>query len=306
MRLGKFTQIRPVNTGNIVQLVKLHFPLEIDLTNHTFVSAYNAGGFQKLRAEAREYLTKPDTVNRISSIVNFLDSEDSTLNPTNIGVSLLPPEAVMRLAYVLSWIDNTYLFTKEGKLRAKYESYGQGTYDAVQLEFPEIMKSDLLALYLLPGRYPEYRRLLGWLYKLLSLMLEVGTGKTNNILPRSIKDLENPKRPAYKLFKGRILFPSHMHAADPPKVEDDTTPVTSTTENSDNTLIAGQDLAQMIDIVKPKVLSPRPVARPNYPDISFGTTSNTSGIVDVQMDLETRKALKGRVLKIDLEGGQDE
>lgn len=269
--LGKFTQVRPANFGNVLQLAKRHIP--ILSPNQTISFHSKDDSFAKIRETARKYLAEKSTRNRIDIITDWL--LDPQGSPATQGTQLnnWPDRDLLLCAETFSWLPGTPVLDE-----AALGPLKDYTTSPSKLEFDVKIRLDLLALFINPGLYPDYRRFLASLLKLCSIVMEdpkpLNGFAKDVIFPEDSVEEEEKKGQIIlgsrldKFMRARLLFPPLLRADPHPGYPDEGGTITSATGD----ITSGQILVQADELLQAEAMLEVGLKRPKIPAISVALT----------------------------------
>lgn len=223
MDLARFTQIRPVQSGNSFELAKRHFRLEIPKEREGFLQHLERATFAQLGMLALEHLQDGKVIERANLCLNRL-SEGSQADGLGEEVGIeLPPADVLQYAYRIAFAFPE-LTNSKGTMLPEYEGSEIDHPRSLEARFPVRLTYDLIALYLTPGVLAEYRAWLSILFRLCAIF---ESGYTiENVVKALIEmkgvtnlGLAEPGQPEFaarRFFYGRVLMPREFKADLPP------------------------------------------------------------------------------------------
>lgn len=207
-KLAKFTQIRPVTSMALPEITGRHVGIIDGETGFKFADSRSMT-FIERQKQARVHLAGPPFALRAAAATRFLNGEVLEIETTGTGLTAVPRVGVCQTASILVWINSADTTTSERLAGANFAPAARG-----DLEFPAIWRADLLALVLLPGLYPDYRRFLAMLLRLCIITAREFTTSTGLIdFAQQVTD----GRPAAgsllaRVLAARLLFPSWIVA----------------------------------------------------------------------------------------------
>lgn len=217
---ARFTNLRPAEAKPVDRLRALHTPLYAQSEASAFRDSIIAAGLPAGIALAAARIANPDFAAR---------AEYAVRGDLGSGSSPLGAPSFVALARVLVRAKGKTLAGEVGRgelspdLAAHIAATGSSTAAA-----PTLVSDDLLSLYLVPGAFSDYRRLLGWLLKLSRLVSESGQSLGQQLLPSPaaiVDDLHGPWPDNMApfvwdmLLVRRILLPAGVAYRRPPAAD---------------------------------------------------------------------------------------
>lgn len=265
MDLFKLTQIRPVQAGNALELVKNHFRLTLPSYGPDFIVKAGELPFQEIRKEALGYLQSGRTTRRAESILSFLSGLSADYDADVFEPDAAPDENCMRYAYVLSSAFPDIFDETTGKIREEFSGDGLEPDSFGDYDFPAVLLADLIALLLHPGVLPQYRR---WLSMMVRIHQTRASGVSFADLWASASQKERAAAPVsgtplYRFLHGKVLMPAEYRADAPPQPER-----TEDVPAPSDHLLAGQAVPQLYDALNTTALPATRRKRAEIPDFA--------------------------------------
>ena len=206
--IAKFTQIRPATSMSLPEIIARHVVIVEGLTGVAFADTRNLA-FVERQKQARTHLMSAIFVQRAAATTRFLNREVPEVEMTGTGLLAVPEATVCRTANILTWIDRVASIAPSQLTGATI-----GTTALNDLQFPAIWRADLLALLILPGLYPDYRRFLAMLLRVCTIVAReqsVGAGAID-FAQQLVDGQPSPGSLLARILAARLLFPSWIVA----------------------------------------------------------------------------------------------
>lgn len=273
MDLARFTQIRSVQSGNSFELAKLHFRLEIPKDRAYFLAKLGEVSFAQLCDLALRYLQSEKVVQRANLAMERLSSGNH-LDRLGEDIGLeLPPVDVMQYVYRIAY-NFPDLVNDKGMVLKKFQGSEVDTLKSLKAVFPPELTYDLIALYLNPGVFAEYRTWLSMLFKLCSILesgstiahIVSGVREVKGVSGLHLAQQGTRAFVARRFFHGRVLMPGVFKA--------DLPPVMAPTMSEDaDSLHSTNRTGQLHDQLDGSVNAPRDYALAPVPHMEVGLTT---------------------------------
>lgn len=215
---ARFTNLRPVEVKPVDQLRERHTPLFAAAETSPFLASIVAARLPAAVVPAAARIANPDFALRAAYVQQ--GGTGSAFPPAMFG-----GPALVALARLLARADAEALRVEvqRGELMPALAGQIAQAGGQTPVASGTIIQDDLLSLYLVPGAFPDYRRILGFLLKLTRLVKDSGKSLDQLLLPTSgalVDDLHGPwpdnKVPlAWVRVLGRILLPSGVVFGNP-------------------------------------------------------------------------------------------
>jgi len=267
--LARFTQIRPVTSMPLPEITARHVGV-IDGTTGVAFADSRTLSFVERQKQARTHLATAAFVQRAAAATRFLNGEVAAIEMAGTGLVAVPEVTVCRTANILTWINSAASIAPERLAGAVIGSTAPG-----DLQFPAIWRADLLALLILPGLYPDYRRFLAMLLRVCVIVARETSGGTSEIdLTQQLADNQpSPGSLLGRILAARLLFPSWI-------VADITgAPAVSTTASGQinsavlNALTIGVEATQIPANLSPAVMQPAALDVAKLPKLAAPNTA---------------------------------
>lgn len=179
-------------------------------TGVAFVDARNMAFIERQRL-ARLHVGSDAFGKRVIATLRFMTGEDTAIDLTDTDIIAVPDVSACRAAAILAW------HTQDASALAEELMEPMA---GTNLQVPALFRADLVALSILPGLYPDYRRFLSMLLRLCKVAKTVSTISDGPIIfAQHVTDQKRMLKPKRMLkfsvdgvLAARCLFPSWINA----------------------------------------------------------------------------------------------